>query len=286
MVQHLMRRQARWVLYLSHFDFVITHKPGTSNECADALSCCVDHCVDDADDNIAQVVLRLEQIRIVAAQRGYAFVIADKAVLHKIRVCPMRDMEVIEALRTVRQLGPAGLCHELVNWNIEQGLLLYRGKVYVLKDVTLRTEIVKTHHNLSPAGHPCQAKMLELVSWNYWWPNMGKFIKDYIDMCNTCRRSKPAWGKPHGQLKPNEIPNGPGQIITCDYIIGLPLVDGYNSIQIMVNHHGKLAHLVPCNEEINAEGVVHIYKSMRPWSAAPDLGRGYSQNDGYGFRRE
>ncbi len=83
---------------------------------------------------------------------------------------------------------------------------------------------------------------------------MGKFIKDYIDMCTTCR-SKPVHGKPHGQLKPNKIPDGPGQIVTCNYIVGLPLVDGYNLIQIMVNHHGKLAHLVPCNKEIDA----HIF---------------------------
>ena len=36
--QHLTQRQARWALYLSRFDFVITHKPGTSNGRADALS--------------------------------------------------------------------------------------------------------------------------------------------------------------------------------------------------------------------------------------------------------
>ena len=36
--QNLTRRQARWALYLSRFDFVISHKPGTSNGRADALS--------------------------------------------------------------------------------------------------------------------------------------------------------------------------------------------------------------------------------------------------------
>ena len=35
--QNLTRRQARWALYLSRFDFVISHKPGTSNGRADAL---------------------------------------------------------------------------------------------------------------------------------------------------------------------------------------------------------------------------------------------------------
>ncbi len=91
MAQHLTHRQARWALYLSHFDSAITHKPGTLNGRADALSCCVDHCADDVEDNLAQVVLQPEHIRILAVRRGHASVVVDKALLHKIWACPMHD---------------------------------------------------------------------------------------------------------------------------------------------------------------------------------------------------
>ena len=37
-VQKLNRRQARWVLYLSRFDFVLKHVPGTKIGKADSLS--------------------------------------------------------------------------------------------------------------------------------------------------------------------------------------------------------------------------------------------------------
>ena len=36
--QKLNRRQARWVLYLSRFDFVLKHVPGTKIGKADSLS--------------------------------------------------------------------------------------------------------------------------------------------------------------------------------------------------------------------------------------------------------
>jgi RNase H-like domain found in reverse transcriptase len=36
--QNLTRRQARWSLYLSQFDFHLTHKPGTAITQADPLS--------------------------------------------------------------------------------------------------------------------------------------------------------------------------------------------------------------------------------------------------------
>ena len=257
--QHLTRRQARWALYLSRFDFEITHKPGTSNGRADALSRRPDHQKDDADDNLDQIVLRPEQFRLLAARRGHNAVVADKALLKRIRTCSEREQEVAEALQKVEKLGPARLQSDLVDWNVEQGLILYRGKVYVPKDEALRTEIVRIHHDLPPAGHPGQWKTLELVSRNYWWPGMGKFVKEYVGTCDTCRRTKPVRSRPQGLLKPNEIPERPGQIVTCDYIVGLPEIDGHNAIQLMADRHGKLVHLVPCSDEIDAGGAADVF---------------------------
>src|SRR6266852_2129191 len=60
-VQDLMRRQARWSLYLSRFNFHLIHKPRSSNTQADPLSRLSTHLVPDSADNLAQVVLRPEQ---------------------------------------------------------------------------------------------------------------------------------------------------------------------------------------------------------------------------------
>ena len=169
----------------------------------------------------------------------------------------------MDALNKLDKLGPAHLQNDLVDWNTEQGLLLYRGRVYVPKDDALRAEIVRIHHDLPPAGHPGQAKTVELVTRNYWWPGMTKFIKDYVETCDTCRRGKASHAKPHGPLQPNEIPDGPGQVVTCDFITGLPDVDGHNALQLIVDRHGKIIHLIPCTEEIDAEGAADNF--IREW---------------------
>ena len=141
-----------------------------------------------------------------------------------------------------------------MDWNSEQGLLLYRGKVYVPKDDALRTEIVHIHHYLPPAEHPGQSKTLEMVTQNYWWPGIAKFVKDYVETYDTCRCGKTSHAKPQGPLQPNEIPDGPGQIVTTDFITGLPDVNGYNAIQLITDRHGKMLYLISCTEEITAEG--------------------------------
>ena len=55
--QDLSRRQARWALWLSRFDFKLKHRPGKSNTQADALSRMSSLQVNDADDNREQTVL-------------------------------------------------------------------------------------------------------------------------------------------------------------------------------------------------------------------------------------
>ena len=75
-------------------------------------------------------------------------------------------------------------------WAEEQGLILFRGKVYVPKDIELRKEIVRLHHKTSISGHPGRWKTLELVMRNYWWPGISKFVLSYVDGCDTCQRGK------------------------------------------------------------------------------------------------
>ncbi|PIL30448.1 hypothetical protein GSI_07147 [Ganoderma sinense ZZ0214-1] len=246
--QNLTRRQARWALYLSWFEFVILHKPGTSNGRADALSRRPDHQTDDADDNLDRVLLQPDRFRVLAAKRGHMSVVPEKALLRRIRECGEHEQEVADVLSKLDKLGPACLQNDLVDWNTEQGLLLYRGRVYVTKDDALRAEIVCIHHDLPPAGHPGQAKTVEL---------------DYIETCNICRRGKTSHAKPHSPLQPNKVPDGPGQVVTCDFITGLPDVDGYNALQLIADRHGKIIHLIPCTEEINAEGTADNF--IREW---------------------
>ena len=59
MAQTLNRRQARWSLYLSRFDYSLTHRAGKHSAKPDALSRCIDHEV-EGEDNESQVMLPTE----------------------------------------------------------------------------------------------------------------------------------------------------------------------------------------------------------------------------------
>ena len=52
-------------------------------------------------------------------------------------------------------------------WQIEEDLVLKKGKVYVPKDKELRIEIIWLHHDILIVGYKERWKTIELVTRNY-----------------------------------------------------------------------------------------------------------------------
>jgi len=65
-LQNLTRRQARWALFLSRFDFTLHHKPGKLSTKPDTLSRRADHFKSDADNNQARIIFK-QPIKIMAS---------------------------------------------------------------------------------------------------------------------------------------------------------------------------------------------------------------------------
>ena len=90
----------------------------------------------------------------------------EEEIVKKIKEARDKDKEVIKAVEEMKKVGVKILRNE--KWQIEKGLVLKEGRVYVPKDEKLRIEIIWLHHDTPIAGHGGQWKMVELVSRNYW----------------------------------------------------------------------------------------------------------------------
>ena len=99
-----------------------------------------------------------------------------------IHSCTDQDDSV---MHTLKELG-SGANLRGDEWEEHDGLVLFRGKVYIPLDAQLRHDIVEAHHNTLVTGHLEQWKMTELVAHNYWWPGMGHYIAKYMKGCNLC----------------------------------------------------------------------------------------------------
>jgi hypothetical protein len=188
--QKLNHQQARWSLYLSRFDFTLHHKPGRSMGKLDALSRRADHGSGQGDnDNLTLLVPELFQIHALVGIR----LKGDECnILREVRHSLKDDVQeesVAKAARELRKDKSRGTIKS-AELSESDGLLMFRSKIYVPKDRDLRCRIVEQHHDTHIAGHAGHFKTLELVSRNYWWPQMSHYIGIYVKHCDLCNRKK------------------------------------------------------------------------------------------------
>ena len=76
-------------------------------------------------------------------------------------------------------------------WSFDtQGLLRCDGKLYVPKEGSAREELLMRNHDDPLAGHFGIDRTQDLISRKYFWRSMPKDIKEYIDSCDICQRTK------------------------------------------------------------------------------------------------
>jgi len=112
---------------------------------------------------------------------------------------------IAKAVRELQQVSSKMVC--FVEWSEDDGVLQFRGKIYVSRNLDLQRWIVSLRHDTKVAGHPGCWKTLELVSRNYWWPQMSRYIKQYISTYDLCLRTKPIRQAPVGELHILWIPD-------------------------------------------------------------------------------
>jgi len=252
-------QQAQWSILLGTYDYIIIPKPGKLNQ-ADGLSRHPDHKEGIASENAERVLLDPGKFLLKPEQ-------FHLQALHNMAIPTGMDEELHAALveviakdnstglgQKLKELitsGPQQVTKGLQDWNYKNGLFLHKGLVYVPDNENVRRKIVQQFHD-NIMGHPGQWKTVELITREYWWPGITEFIKVYIKGCATCQTTKikPPVKVP---LKPNEIPSGIWETITMDFIVDLPVSNGYDSILTVVNRHSKAIILAPCHKTITAE---------------------------------
>jgi len=163
-VQKLNRRQARWALYLSRFDFMLKHVPGSKMGKADSLSRRPDWKVRVEKDNKDETLIKPEWIEVRRTE--IVEIIVDGVnLLEEVRKSKVKDGEVVKAVEEMKRAGVKMLRDE--EWREVDSIMYKEGKVYVPKDERLRAEIIRLHYDTPIGEHGGQWKMVELVTRNF-----------------------------------------------------------------------------------------------------------------------
>ena len=146
--QKLNRRQARWALYLSRFDFTLKHVLGTKMGKVDGLSRRLDWKVGVDKDNENQIFIKDNWICSI---QEVVIEGPEVDIVEKIKKTRSKDKDVVRVVEEMKKAGVKELRGE--EWKLEGDLVIKEGKIYIPKDEELRAEVIQLHHDVPAVGH-------------------------------------------------------------------------------------------------------------------------------------
>ena len=74
-------------------------------------------------------------------------------------------------------------------------------------------------------------KTLELVSHNYWWPQMFRYVSKYVSTCDMCLCTKALHQPLVGKLNLLPVPDAPWDVVSVDFISKLLEANGKDCVR-------------------------------------------------------
>ncbi|MBW0484897.1 hypothetical protein O181_024612 [Austropuccinia psidii MF-1] len=210
--------QAHWAEFLSEFHFSITYCPGRLATLPDALS----HWdymypergvnfISKKPQNFHQV---LKQSEIKESRFFSIKVEVFSDLVDQIQKALWQCKDYKEILK---QLARGELVSDYT-LEPQAKLLLFKDRVVIPSNHKVQLEIVQKRHDSRLAGHPGQEKTLKLINRDFYWASMNQIIKDYVSSCHKGSRNKNIHHKKFGLLNPLQIPSGPWNSLSMDFI--------------------------------------------------------------------
>lgn len=141
------------------------------------------------------------------------------------------------------------------NISVHQGVLRAKGRLYVGANQNWRVKMVQMIHDSSIGGHAGILGTYQRMKKLFYWPGLKKEVLEYIKRCDICQLNKGEHVASPGLLEPIPIPEGAWELITMDFIVGLPKSDGKEVILTVVDKLTKYAHFISLSHPFKAREV-------------------------------
>lgn len=222
-----------WVSKLMGYDFEIIYKPGASNRVADALSRKTEG---EVELGALLSISEVNWTELLAEANSDPFI-----------------MKIKEDIMSNQK--------NHVGFSVVDGRLLYKGRTVIPRSASMIPILLKEYHDSVVGGHSGDLKTYLRVATDWFWPGMRKDVTKYVGSCAICQQNKSSNQNPAGLLEPLQLPLQVWDEITMDFIEGLPISKGFDTLLVVVDHLSKFAHFLCLKHPFTANSVAAIFVS-------------------------
>jgi hypothetical protein len=123
----------------------------------------------------------------------------------------------------------------------------------------LQKQIIQALHASAMGGHSGFLVTYLKIKKIFAWPGMKQMIKTFVAQCITCQQAKPERVRYPGLLQPPPVPSYAWQVVSLDFIEGLPKSKGYDCILVVVDKFSKYAHFIALAHLFTALHVAKVF---------------------------
>ena len=235
-LQHLTEQrlsnklQHKAMMKMMDLQYTIQYKKGVNNAAADALSRC-EHSQE------VQAISECIPAWIQNLKEGYD------------------DDDHAKKLMTELTLAP----NSQSDYVLQDGVIRFKGRVWVGNNRTAQHHILVAMHDSGLGGHSGTNATYARIKQLFAWPNMKQSVQDFVKQCQTCQQAKTERINKPGLLDPLPIPEQAWEMISMDFVEGLPNSDNFNALLVVIDKLTKYGHFIPIKHPFTALQVAQLF---------------------------
>lgn len=223
------RLQHKALVKLMDLNYQIQYKKGVNNTATDALSRC------EEGEQLA-AVSECTPAWIQKLQEAYTDHPEDKQLFTALSVIGKDEK----------------------GFSLQDGVICFKGRVWIGHTLA-QQHVMEAVHNSGIGGHSGVTATYSRIKALFAWPNLKQTVQTFVQQCETCQQAKGEHTKLPGLLQPLPVPTQAWQVVSLDFIEGMPVSDRYNSILVVVDKLTKYAHFIPLHHPYTATQIAKLY---------------------------
>lgn len=260
---NLNTKQARWLAMISEFDFQIRYIKSKQNRVGYALNRWVDvnHLA-----TISSYGTDLQDRILRTSQQDVRYMEIMHKLQHSTSTGTGDGIGTCDSTSTSTctshgiGIGTSASAQDVDYFLTTNGLVRFGDRIYVSESSELKKVILREFHANPYSGHPSYQKTLIKVKRFYYWSNLKRDVAKFVARCFYYQHVKVECKHPSGLLQPITIPKWKREVISTDFITGLPkTVRHHDSITVVVDRLKKVAPFILVKSTLLASDVAQVF---------------------------